>query len=85
MFHEGLSVEEALEQHLPCSHGHLGTEKVPSRLNAGLKLVLAEMPCVIFPKTNTHDSFHFPKGFVSREVFLVGKRAFRSSGVGEGR
>lgn len=23
MFHEGLGVKEPLEQHLPCSHGHL--------------------------------------------------------------
>lgn len=60
MFHEGLSVKEPLEQHLPCSHGHLGTEKVPSRLNPGLKLVPAKMSCAIFPQDKQPLQFPFP-------------------------
>lgn len=85
MFHEGLSVKESLEQHLPCSHGHLGTEKIPSLLNAELKPVSAEMSCVVPPRTNTHGSFHFPKEFLSREFVLGFVRGPSPEGEGEGK
>lgn len=87
MFHEGLRVKEPLKQHLPCSHGHLGMEKILSLLNAELKPVPSEVSSVVPPGQIPTGQIPLPqRTSVSRGGPGVCKRALaRGRGGGEAR